>query len=188
MSLFPAYLHVVSSEQIDEKVGKEFSLGTVDGVAEEAIVGFATGFSKAVRDGDDDDDDDEITEYEKTKRRELYQAYMKFEKKHGDRERIENVIINNRRQSYQKAIDTDPYDNDSWFEWAKLEQDHYTSTSTASSSSSSSTTTATTTTGTPDAVREVYERAVAQVPPTTDQKITGGGTFICGSTTRCSRK
>ena len=59
-------------------------------------------------DGDDDDDDDEITEYEKTKRRELYQAYMKFEKKHGDRERIENVIINNRRQSYQKAIDTDP--------------------------------------------------------------------------------
>ena len=97
---------------------------------------------------------------------------MKFEKKHGDRERIENVIINNRRQSYQKAIDTDPYDNDSWFEWAKLEQDHYTSTSTASSSSSLTTTTstATTTTGTPDAVREVYERAVAQVPPTTDQK------------------
>ena len=139
-------------------------------------------------DGDDDDDDDEITEYEKTKRRELYQAYMKFEKKHGDRERIENVIINNRRQSYQKAIDMDPYDNDSWFEWAKLEQDHYTSTSTASSSSSSTTTTTTATTGTPDAVREVYERAVAQVPPTTDQKITGGGTFICGSTTRCSRK
>mmetsp|Transcript_17721 Transcript_17721/g.26883 ORF Transcript_17721/g.26883 Transcript_17721/m.26883 type:complete len:692 (-) Transcript_17721:3304-5379(-) len=84
-----------------------------------------------------------LSKYEKDKRTELYQAYVAFEKKYGNRQGIEAVILTKQRLEYKKRLDTDEHDYDGWFEWAKLEMDH----------------------GDEAAVRDVYEQAVSKVPP-----------------------
>ena len=89
----------------------------------------------------------ELTDYEKSKREELYKAYVAFEKKHGDREGIEDVILTKQRAEYNKRLTDDPLDYDGWFEYAKLEEEN----------------------GDPAAVRDVYERAVSNLPPTKEK-------------------
>jgi crooked neck len=89
----------------------------------------------------------ELTDYEKSKREELYKAYVAFEKKHGDREGIEDVILAKQRAEYNKRLTDDPLDYDGWFEYAKLEEEN----------------------GDPSAVRDVYERAVSNLPPTKEK-------------------
>jgi crooked neck len=96
---------------------------------------------------DDMDDHDEVSDYEREKRDELYKSYITFEKKHGDREGIEDVIFTKQRGEYKKRLAKEPFDYDSWFEYAKLEEDH----------------------GDANSVREVYEQAVANIPPSTDK-------------------
>jgi len=87
--------------------------------------------------------DEDVTENEKQRRDELYRAYVAFEKKHGNKDGIENVILTKQRAEYNKKVSQNPLDYDSWFEFAKLEEDH----------------------GEASSVRDVYERAVANVPP-----------------------
>jgi crooked neck len=87
--------------------------------------------------------EEEVSEHERYRRDELYKAYVAFEKKHGHRDGIENVILTKQRAEYNTRVGKDPFDYDAWFEYAKLEEDH----------------------GEPTAVREVYERAVANIPP-----------------------
>ena len=94
-------------------------------------------------------DDEELTKYERKKRRELYQAYVAFEKKHGNKEGIEDVLITKQRREYQEHVSDDPYDYDAWFEWARMEQEY------CNNNDSKDV----------EMVRDVYERAVAQVPP-----------------------
>jgi crooked neck len=84
-----------------------------------------------------------FTSYEREKRSELYKSYVSFEKKHGDRQGIEDVILTKQRGEYKKRLDDNPRDYDGWFEWAKLETDH----------------------GDAAAVRDVFEQAVSKVPP-----------------------
>jgi len=91
--------------------------------------------------------DEDISDYEKTKRDELYKSYIAFEKKYGDKEGIEDVILTRKRAEYNKRLTEDPRDYDSWFEYAKLEEDHGDATS----------------------ARDVYERAVANLPPTQEK-------------------
>jgi len=86
-------------------------------------------------------------DYEKNKRAELYLAYIAFEKKYGDRQGIEGVILTKQRNEYKKRLDADEHDYDSWFEWAKLEAEH----------------------GNELEVRDVYEQAISKIPPS-DQK------------------
>jgi crooked neck len=86
---------------------------------------------------------DDLSDFEKNKREELYKSYITFEKKHGDREGIENVILTKQRAQYNARLAQDVYDYDVWFELAKLEEDHADAAS----------------------VRETYERAIANVPP-----------------------
>lgn len=93
------------------------------------------------------EEEGELSEYEKAKREELYKAYITFEKKHGDREGIEDVILTKQRAQYKKRLADDPYDYDGWFELVKLEEEH----------------------GDASTVRDAYERAVANVPPS-DEK------------------
>ena len=93
------------------------------------------------------EEEEELTKYEKEKRDELYKSYVTFEKKHGDRQGIEDVILTKQRGEYKKRLEKDPHDYDGWFEWAKLETDH----------------------GDTVAVRDVYEQAVSKIPPS-DQK------------------
>ena len=84
-----------------------------------------------------------LSEYERGKRDDLYKAYVVFEKKHGDREGIEDVIISKQRIQYQNKVENDPLDYDAWFDYAKLEEEH----------------------GDVGKVRDVYERAVSNLPP-----------------------
>lgn len=73
----------------------------------------------------------------------LYQKFVQFEKQYGDREGIENVIVGKRRFQYEEEVKKNPLNYDSWFDYARLEES----------------------VGDKEKVREVYERAIANVPP-----------------------
>jgi crooked neck len=79
---------------------------------------------------------------------ELYTNFIAFEKKHGNREGIEEVIVGKRRLQYEEAVGVEPHNYDSWFDYVRLEEEE----------------------GDYDRVREVYERAVAQVPPVQEKR------------------
>ena len=60
---------------------------------------------------------------------------------------IEDVILTKQRGEYKQRLEKDPFDYDGWFELAKLEEEH----------------------GDVNSVRETYERAVANVPPSEEK-------------------
>ncbi|CAL5221424.1 g3611 [Coccomyxa viridis] len=78
----------------------------------------------------------------------VYQRFVAFEKQHGDREGIEDVIVSERRFQYEADVKQDPLNYDSWFDYVRLEE----------------------AAGQPDRVREVYERAIANVPPAPEKR------------------
>ncbi|CAE6413315.1 unnamed protein product [Rhizoctonia solani] len=85
----------------------------------------------------------------------LYAAYTKFEKQHGERASAESAVLGRRRIQYEDELQQDPSNYDVWFDYTRLEEEAY---RTAKDEGE----------GTEEAagrVREVYERAVAQVPP-----------------------
>ncbi len=95
----------------------------------------------------------DVPDWERQRREELYRSYLTFEKKHGDREGIENVVWTKQRAQYTKRLQENPHDYDTWFEYAKMEEE---------ASASSAIVNA-------DSVRDVYERAVAQIPPSSEK-------------------
>ncbi|KAF2761683.1 putative cell cycle control protein [Pseudovirgaria hyperparasitica] len=78
----------------------------------------------------------------------LHKAYTTFEKQFGDKEGVENVILSKRRVQYEEQVKENPKNYDTWFDYARLEE----------------------TSGDVDRVRDVYERAIAQVPPTHEKR------------------
>ena len=78
----------------------------------------------------------------------LHKAYTTFEKQFGDREGVEDVILSKRRVQYEEQIKENPKSYDVWFDYARLEE----------------------TSGDIDRVRDVYERAIAQIPPTQEKR------------------
>ncbi|CEG63838.1 Putative Cell cycle control protein [Rhizopus microsporus] len=84
----------------------------------------------------------------KAKSQSLYNQYTNFEKQYGDKAGIEDVVIGKRRVQYEREIDDNPKNYDVWFDYAKLEESA----------------------GDPTRVREVYERAIAQVPPAEEKR------------------
>lgn len=78
----------------------------------------------------------------------LHKAYTTFEKQFGDREGVEDVILSKRRVQYEEQIKDNPKNYDVWFDYARLEE----------------------TSGDVDRVRDVYERAIAQIPPTQEKR------------------
>eukprot|EP00049_Salpingoeca_infusionum_P017943 m.355058 g.355058 ORF g.355058 m.355058 type:complete len:665 (+) comp17170_c0_seq1:140-2134(+) len=74
--------------------------------------------------------------------KELFTAYTQFEKKHGDRQGVEEVIHSKRRFQYEKEIADNPHNYDAWFDYIRLAEEE----------------------GDVDATRDVYERAIANVP------------------------
>lgn len=78
----------------------------------------------------------------------LHKAYTTFEKQFGDREGVEDVILSKRRVQYEEQVKENPKNYDAWFDFARLEE----------------------TSGDPDRVRDVYERAIAQIPPTQEKR------------------
>jgi len=79
---------------------------------------------------------------------ELYAAFVAFEKQHGDREGIEEVIVSKRRFQYEDEVKERPYNYDAWFDYIRLEESA----------------------GDAAKVREVYERAIAHKPPSQEKR------------------
>lgn len=82
----------------------------------------------------------------------LYSSFITFEKQHGDKSRIEEVVIAKRRVVYEQQVAANALDYDSWLEYIKLEENE------AVTSQSFG------------LVREVYERAISNVPPVQEKK------------------
>ncbi|GKA08727.1 crooked neck-like protein 1 [Tanacetum coccineum] len=73
----------------------------------------------------------------------LYRKFVAFEKQYGDREGIEDAIVGKRRFQYEEEVRKNPLNYDSWFDHIRLEES----------------------VGNKQRIREVYERAIANVPP-----------------------
>lgn len=88
----------------------------------------------------------------------LYASYTRFEKQHGTRGTLENTVLGKRRIQYEEEVSHDGRNYDTWFDYARLEEGALRDLREEGA--------------TPEEeeaaigrVREVYERAVAQVPP-----------------------
>ncbi|KAM4713685.1 LOW QUALITY PROTEIN: crooked neck-like protein 1 [Anableps anableps] len=79
---------------------------------------------------------------------ELFKNYTMFEKKFGDRRGIEDVIVSKRRFQYEEEVKANPHNYDAWFDYLRLVESDTD----------------------PDTVREVYERAIANVPPIQEKR------------------
>eukprot|EP01087_Luapelamoeba_hula_P016343 TRINITY_DN5020_c0_g1_i1.p1 TRINITY_DN5020_c0_g1~~TRINITY_DN5020_c0_g1_i1.p1 ORF type:complete len:672 (-),score=128.42 TRINITY_DN5020_c0_g1_i1:24-2039(-) len=84
----------------------------------------------------------------KARAQELFQTFVAFEKQHGDKDSIEVVILGKRRFQYEEELKSDGRNYDVWFDYARLEEAN----------------------GDVERVREVYERAVANVPPAPEKR------------------
>ena len=98
--------------------------------------------------------EEEIPKWELEKRDELYKAYIAFEKKRGDQSGIEDIVVQGQRAQYEKRVTDDPTDYDAWFEYAKMEEEYEKQSSDNNSGK----------------VREIYERAIANIPPSQDKQ------------------
>lgn len=78
----------------------------------------------------------------------LHKAYTTFEKQFGDRDGVEDVVLSKRRRYYEELVKENPKNYDAWFDYAGLEESSRDA----------------------DRVRDVYERAIAQVPPTQEKR------------------
>ncbi|PSS04236.1 Crooked neck-like protein [Actinidia chinensis var. chinensis] len=78
----------------------------------------------------------------------LYRKFVAFEKQYGDKEGIEDAIVGKRRFQYEDEVKKNPLNYDSWFDYIRLEES----------------------VGNKDRVREVYERAIANVPPAAEKR------------------
>lgn len=81
---------------------------------------------------------------------ELHKSYTTFEKQFGDQSGVEDVVISKRRVLYENEVTAEPKNYDAWLSYARMEEEA----------------------PTPDfnRVRDVYERAIAQVPPSTEKR------------------
>ncbi|CAM8955686.1 unnamed protein product [Rhodiola kirilowii] len=78
----------------------------------------------------------------------LYRKFVAFEKQYGDKERIEDAIVGKRRFQYEDDVRKNPLNYDSWFDYIRLEESVENC----------------------NRIREVYERAIANVPPAEEKR------------------
>jgi crooked neck len=95
----------------------------------------------------------------------LYASCAKFEKRHGTRNSIENIVSVKQRIQYEEEIERNRQNYDVWFDYTRLEESICKEDDTAVDEQDAAR----------GRVREVYERSVAQVPPGI-----GEGIFFCG--------
>eukprot|EP01135_Chromosphaera_perkinsii_P004957 Nk52_evm1s307 gene=Nk52_evmTU1s307 len=98
---------------------------------------------------------------------ELYRQYTIFEKKHGDKSGVENVVLMKRRKVYEEEVGANPRNYDAWFDYVrmmeeKLADDEKSNNSVAVVGDDEGADSAKK--KNMEAVRRVYERAVVQVP------------------------
>ncbi|MBZ3890574.1 Crooked neck-like protein 1 [Sciurus carolinensis] len=78
----------------------------------------------------------------------LFKNYTIFEKKFGDRRGIEDIIVSKRRFQYEEEVKANPHNYDAWFDYLRLVESDAEA----------------------ETVREVYERAIANVPPIQEKR------------------
>lgn len=79
---------------------------------------------------------------------EIYKSYTLHEKKYGDRLAIEDVILSKRKFQYEEEVQANAHNYDVWFDYVRLMEEE----------------------GSIDQTREIYERAVANVPPIEEKR------------------
>uniref|UniRef100_A0A8R7QDT5 Pre-mRNA-splicing factor Syf1/CRNKL1-like C-terminal HAT-repeats domain-containing protein n=2 Tax=Triticum urartu TaxID=4572 RepID=A0A8R7QDT5_TRIUA len=84
----------------------------------------------------------------KGKAEDLYRKFLAFEKRCGDREGIDDAIVGKQRFQYEDEVRRNPLNYDSWFDYIRLEESA----------------------GNKDRIRDVYERAIANVPPAQEKR------------------
>merc|ERR1712172_290505 len=84
----------------------------------------------------------------KEKTADLCKAYTIHEKKFGEKVGIESVIMKKRRLQYEEEIAEDPMNFDAWFDLIRLVENE----------------------GDVEVIRETYERAIANVPPSKEKR------------------
>jgi crooked neck len=85
----------------------------------------------------------------------LYASYTKFEKQHGTRSTLEATVLGKRRIQCEEEVSHDGRNYDAWFDYARLETNALVDAREEGEDTKENI----------ERVREVYERAVAQVPP-----------------------
>lgn len=88
----------------------------------------------------------------------LYSAYTQFEKQFGDRTGIESTVLGKRRIEYEEELKHTPFNYDVWIDYCRLEEDAFRSENASAA------------TGGADRVRDTYERAIAQRPPSNEKR------------------
>ncbi|KAI9339058.1 hypothetical protein BDR26DRAFT_862556, partial [Obelidium mucronatum] len=83
-----------------------------------------------------------LSKLPKSKAENLHNVYSQFEKQHGGREGIEDVIVTKRRVKYEEEVAANSKDYDVWFDYTRLEESA----------------------GDYEKIRDCYERAIAEVP------------------------
>lgn len=78
----------------------------------------------------------------------LFAEYASFEKRHGDRKGIEDVVVAKKRNEYEGILTDDPFHYDTWFDFIRLEEAE----------------------GDHAKIREVYERSISNVPPIAEKR------------------
>ena len=81
----------------------------------------------------------------KEKAQAVYQNFMTFEKQYGNEAGIDDAVLGKKRVEYEDEVRKDPTNYDAWFDYTRLEENA----------------------GEIEKAREVYERAIANVPPAT---------------------
>ena len=85
----------------------------------------------------------------KARAQDLYKMFTAFERRFGDRDAIEEVILSKRRFQYEEEIKGNPKNYDVWFDYARLEETY----------------------GDSERIREIFERAIANIPPAQDKRL-----------------
>ena len=84
----------------------------------------------------------------KDQAQELFKCYTRHEKKYGDRAGIEDVVLNKRKFQYEEELKANPTNYDIWFDYIRMVEEN----------------------GIEESTREVYEQAIANVPPSQEKK------------------
>lgn len=90
----------------------------------------------------------------------LYASYSNFEKQFGTLTSIESTVLGKRRIQYEEELTHESRNYDIWFDYSRLEEDAYKAILTEGGEKLAA----------KERVREIYERAVAQVPPSDEKR------------------
>ncbi|THH23280.1 hypothetical protein EUX98_g7900 [Antrodiella citrinella] len=93
----------------------------------------------------------------------LYAAFTKFEKQHGTRAALENTVLGKRRIQYEDELSQDGRNYDVWFDYSRLEEGALRDLREEGAPADEEEKAIA-------RVREIYERAVGQVPPGSEKR------------------